>query len=160
TLIPLLSRAAYRERAAGETPQPHLGVVDRIYTATLPTLLGRPILVALVAIVLVAGAWLAFTHVGTGFFPAADEGGFVIDCVTPAGTALQGTDERLKKVEALLAATSEVATFVRRTGSEMGIFATQQNSGDVLVRLKPRAERSRSAEAIIDDLRDKIQAAV
>ena len=37
--------------------------------------------------------------------------------------------------------TPEVATFSRRTGSELGLFATQQNSGDILVRLKPRGER-------------------
>src|SRR5207302_1956376 len=52
--------------------------------------------------------------------------------------------------------TPEVASFVRRTGSELGMFATQMNSGDFLVRLKPRGERRRSADAIINELRDKI----
>src|SRR5262249_8647921 len=46
------------------------------------------------------------------------------------------------------------------TGSEMGMFATQQNTGDILVRLKPRAQRDRSAEEILDDLRDKVAKAV
>jgi multidrug efflux pump subunit AcrB len=40
------------------------------------------------------------------------------------------------------------------------MFATQMNSGDVLVRLKARGDRSRSADAIIADLRDKLTAAV
>ncbi len=161
TLIPLLSRARAPDHAGRRTANSALGALDRFYERTLRRVPASargsswspwsP---------LSASPAVTYTHVGTGFFPAADEGGFVIDYVTPAGMALEGTDARLRKVEALLTATPEVATFVRRTGSEMGMFATQQNSGDILVRLKPRAERSRSAEEVIDDLRDKITDAV
>jgi multidrug efflux pump subunit AcrB len=42
----------------------------------------------------------------------------------------------------------------------MGMFATQVNRGDILVRLKPRDQRHRSADQILDDLRDKITKAV
>ena len=89
-----------------------------------------------------------------------DEGGFVIDYLTPAGTALEETDRIVRKVEAIVAATPEVASFSRRTGSELGLFATEQNKGDVLVRLKPRSERSRSAEEIIAELRSKVRDAI
>ena len=76
--------------------------------------------------------------------------------LTPPGSALE-RDRRAdaSKVEAILRDTPEVASFVRRTGSELGMFATQQNSGDILVRLKPRGQRDRSAEEIIDDLREQ-----
>jgi multidrug efflux pump subunit AcrB len=40
------------------------------------------------------------------------------------------------------------------------LFATQMNSGDLLVRLKPRSERKRSAEEIIEALRDQFGEAV
>ena len=63
--------------------------------------------------------------VGTGFLPHADEGGFVIDYLTPAGTALEETDRQLRKVEQVLLKTPEVASIQRRTGSELGLFATQ-----------------------------------
>jgi len=53
-----------------------------------------------------------------------------------------------------------VASFVRRTGSEMGLFATQMNTGDILVRLQPHDQRKRSAEEVIDSLRDKFDEAV
>ena len=111
--------------------------------------------------VLLAGASVAaFTPLGTGFLPVADEGGFVIDYITPAGMALEDTDVRLKRIDAILNKTPEVASYVRRTGSELGMFATQMNSGDVLVRLKPRGERHRSAEEIITELRDALTKAV
>ena len=47
----------------------------------------------------------------------------------------------IRKVEKIVAETPEVASFSRRTGSELGLFATQPNKGDLLVRLKPRGQR-------------------
>ena len=55
----------------------------------------------------------------------------------------------------MLQQTPDIAAFTRRTGSELGLFATQQNKGDILVRLKPRGER-RPAEEVINDLREKL----
>ena len=175
TLIPLLSRFMSRTRAAGRaTGGPDAtatdaaigaddrrpGTLERFYVATLPAILKRPLLVLVALVVLVGTAYVAFQHVGSGFLPAADEGGFVLDYFMPAGMSLEDTDARMKRVETILTSTKEVATFVRRTGSEMGMFATQQNRGDILIRLVPRNERHRSADEIIDDLRPKVQAAV
>ena len=53
-----------------------------------------------------------------------------------------------------------MASFSRRTGSELGLFATQQNKGDIVVRLKARGERQRASDAIIQDLRARIAEAV
>src|SRR4030095_13473617 len=99
-------------------------------------------------------------QVGTGFFPAADEGGFVLDYITPAGSALAETDRQVRRIEKIIAETPEVAAYSRRTGSELGVFATAQNTGDILVRLKPRAQQSRSSEEVISEVRDKLSEAV
>ncbi len=168
TLIPLLAGFVFRRRVAKDgtvtsTPPPpetHGGFLERVYEGTLPSVLRHPSLILVALIVLGGAGYIGYQHIGTGFLPAADEGGFVIDYVTPSGMALEDTDVRMRKVEALLTATPEVASFVRRTGSEMGLFATQQNTGDVLVRLKPRSERKRSAEEVISDLREKVTKAV
>jgi CzcA family heavy metal efflux pump len=155
TLIPLLARWGIRRSAHVKEGHGH-GRIDRAYARTLEPMLARPILALVVAIVLaVAGAALYF-GVGSGFLPHADEGGFIIDYHTPAGTALAETDRQLKKVEDVLLKTPEVAAIQRRTGSELGLFATQSNSGDVLVRLKARGQRSRSSEEIITELREKL----
>jgi len=160
-LIPLLARMAYRARPEGvphHSDEP--GRLDRWYVATLPVLLHRRILVGLLAVVLAAAAVGGYFGVGTGFLPHADEGGFVIDYITPAGSSLEETDARLRKIETLLKNEKEIASFIRRTGSEMGMFATQLNSGDILVRLKPRNERQHTAEEILEGLRGKIADAV
>ena len=71
---------------------------------------------------LIALAAAGYFGVGTGFLPAADEGGFVIDYRTPSGSALGDTDARVRHVEAILEATPEIATFSRRTGSSGSSF--------------------------------------
>jgi multidrug efflux pump subunit AcrB len=116
--------------------------------------------VGIAVLLLVGAAALGYLNIGTGFLPAADEGGFVIDYLTPSGTALEDTDARLRKIEAILNETPDIATISRRTGSELGLFATQQNTGDILVRLKPRNKRDHSADEVINDLRDKLTEAV
>jgi CzcA family heavy metal efflux pump len=158
TLIPLLARWGIRQ-SGDEAPMPRRRL-DETYARTLRPLLGRPVLSLLVALVLAAGGAGLYFFVGSGFLPHADEGGFVIDYQTPAGTALEETDRQLKKVEQVVMKVPEVASIQRRTGSELGLFATQANSGDVLVRLKGRGQRSRSSEEVITDLREMLHEAV
>src|SRR4029453_5449298 len=76
------------------------------------------------------------------------------------GSALSETDRQVKEIEKLLSETPEAASYSRRTGAELGLFATAQNPGDILVRLKPRSQRSRSSEEVIEELRDKLHEAV
>ncbi|HVR10604.1 MAG TPA: efflux RND transporter permease subunit [Thermoanaerobaculia bacterium] len=190
TLIPLLSRRVFgrrRRRAesdargargadgarrvdgagdAGEaSPAGHAGPrwgarLEAVYGRALGAALRRPrwALVAF-ALLAVAGVLLGW-KIPNGFLPQMDEGGFVIDYLTPPGTALAETDRMIRTIERLVAATPEVAAFSRRTGAEMGLYATQQNKGDVLIRLKPRGQRGRSAEEVMDGLRAKVKEAL
>jgi multidrug efflux pump subunit AcrB len=87
-----------------------------------------------------------------------DEGGYVVDYITPAGTSLNETDRIVREIEQKIAKMPETESFSRRTGAEMGLYATEQNVGDILVRVKPRAQRSRTTDEIIDDLRGQIAA--
>jgi multidrug efflux pump subunit AcrB len=50
----------------------------------------------------------------------------------------------------------ETAAFTRRTGAEFGLYATEQNTGDILERLKPRSQRKRAIDEVISDLRTDI----
>lgn len=153
TVIPHLAHWGIVRDRADSHPDSR---IDALYGRTLRPVVGRPLLALLAAVLLAAvGVGLYFV-VGTGFLPRADEGGFVIDYLTPAGTALEETDRQLRHVEKVLLETPEVASIQRRTGSELGLFATQQNTGDVLVRLKARSQRGRSSDEIISDLREKL----
>ena len=155
SVVPLMARwatTAEHHKAVGEWH----GRVEHTYERLLASMIGSPVLSVVVAVLLAALTIGLFYRVGTGFFPTADEGGFVLDYITPAGSALTETDRQVKKIEAILSETPEVASYSRRTGAELGLFATAQNTGDILVRLKPRGQRSRSAEEIINEVRDKL----
>src|SRR5690242_20823003 len=88
-----------------------------------------------------------------------DEGAFVLDYFTPGGTALAETDREVRVAEGILARTPEITGTSRRTGAELGLFATLQNSGDIVARLKPANERDRDIFAVMNAERDSISAA-
>jgi len=155
TVVPFLARWAHR--AHPEAVEAHHDTrLDRAYLRALGIMTRRPIVAVAVAVALAVGTAALFLSIGTGFLPPADEGGVVIDYLTPAGSALEETDRQVRAIEKVLQETPDVASYSRRTGSELGMFATAQNTGDILVRLKPRGQRDRSSEEIISDLRPKL----
>ncbi|PYP99548.1 MAG: AcrB/AcrD/AcrF family protein, partial [Acidobacteria bacterium] len=156
TLIPLLAQWSREEKKHEDRAD----WIERRYAPALERAMGHPRLVGFGVLGLILAAVILYRFTATGFLPKMDEGGFVIDYLTPAGTAIEETDRLIRKVEKLVADTPEVASFSRRTGSELGLFATEPNKGDLLVRLKSRAQRHRSAEQVIEDLRPKIHDAV
>lgn len=111
----------------------------------------------LALLIVVPGYWI-FQHLESGFMPEMDEGAFVLDYFMPVGTSLAETSRVLRRVEAILRDTSEVDDYVRRTGAELGFFATEPYTGDVLVSLKK--ERERDMQEVIKDLRERIKAEV
>src|SRR4029450_7157398 len=145
------------ERA--ESPEHREGLVGRAYRRGLETIVRFPVIAVVLALILAAGTVALFYTIGTGFLQPADEGGFVVDYMTPAGTALDETDRQVRAMEKVISSTPEVAAYSRRTGSELGLFAPPQNPGYILVRLKPRRERTRSAEEIISAMRPALQEA-
>src|SRR5205823_1457306 len=134
-------------------------ISDR-YERSLTWLLHHARWMIVIAIVLVLAGYLTHRFVGTGFLPEMDEGAFVLDYFTPGGTALAETDRELHIAEGILARTPEITGTSRRTGAELGLFATQQNTGDIVARLEPPSQRSRTIFEVIADVRDKISAAV
>lgn len=155
--IPNAAARFLRDRPGGPAA-PHatsMGWLSVRYQALLRRALKRPALVVLVTVAFAGLGAVFFYHLETGFLPDMDEGGFVLDYWTPTGTSLPETDRMVKRVESVLTETPEVLGFARRTGAELGLFATPQNTGDIVVRLKPLSERSRTSQEVIDGLREK-----
>ena len=125
------------------------------YGKLMTRLLARPlwVFVAIVPLALLGG--FAFTQVGSGFMPAIDEGGFVLDYRSAPGTALSETDRLLKQVEAVIRATPDVQTFSRRTGTGLGGGLSEANSGDFFIRLK--ATGRRPVDVVMEEIRTKVE---
>ncbi|PKY11321.1 transporter [Acidithiobacillus marinus] len=112
------------------------------YGHHLEKLLQRPwILLGIVLGFLLVGGW-SYTQVGSGFMPAMDEGGFVLDYTAASGTSLVETDRLLDQVQQILAKNRDVASYSRRTGLQLGGGITEANTGDFFIRLKTRRQHS------------------
>ena len=92
----------------------------------------------------------------TGFLPEMDEGSIVLDYTSPPGTSLEETDRILREVEKIIVKVPEVQTYSRRTGTQMGFFITEPNTGDYLIQL--RTDRSRTTDEVTSDIRKQIEA--
>ena len=95
-------------------------------------------------------------RIATGFLPEMDEGSIVLDYNSPPGTSLQETDRELKEVEKIITANPDVASYSRRTGTQMGFFITEPNRGDYLIQLKKK--RSKNTGQVTEEIRNKIEA--
>jgi CzcA family heavy metal efflux pump len=130
-------------------------VVD-FYERWLRFGLERPKWMAVFAVVVIAVSALAYMALGTDLLPEMDEGGFIVDYLSPAGASLQETNRMVSHVEQMLSEIPEVESTSRRTGLELGLAAvTEANRGDIAVKLK--SKRSRSGDAIVSELRARVE---
>ena len=128
------------------------------YQQMMKRLLARPWLVLLAIIPLLALGWIGYKHVGSGFMPTIDEGGFILDYVAPPGTSLTETDRVLRQLESILTDDPSVATYSRRTGIQLGGGLTEANEGDYFVKLK--SGKRPPIEEVMDHLRQRINTEV
>jgi len=107
------------------------------------------------AVVAVAGAMFLssfyfFRALPVELAPQQDEGKFFISMRAPAGSSIRYMEEKLREAERIVGAHSEVETVYGVIG--LG-SAAQVSQATVVVRMKPRAERERSQQQVIEALR-------
>lgn len=155
TLTPLLKLLVLRGHR-GHSESRAAAMIRGLYARLISGFFRIRLVVIPLIVAVAALTYLIFTHTGTGFMPDMDEGTFVLDYVSPAGTSLDETDRMLRQVEKILVGVPEVESYSRRTGTQLGFFMTEPNNGDFLVKLKK--QRSRTIEEVIADLRTKVEA--
>src|ERR1700681_920863 len=127
----------------------------RVYERVLRTSLERPFVLALASLVLVVGTYFCYQALGTDLLPAMDEGGFIVDYISPAGASLAETDGMVTTVEQILRSTPEVDSTSRRTGLQLSLATvTEANIGDIAVKLK--RDRARASDEVIAEVREKV----
>lgn len=115
----------------------------------------RPWWIAGFALALVIGSYFCYQALGSDLLPPMDEGGFILDYWTPAGSSLAETNRVIEHIERMIRAIPEVEGSSRRTGLELGLATvTEANRGDIAVKLKQN--RSRSTEQVVSQLRAEI----
>ncbi|MBS0306675.1 MAG: efflux RND transporter permease subunit [Proteobacteria bacterium] len=157
--VPILAGKFLDHRDAGQKEGGRLqDWVHARYRALLGRLLDHAWIAPACALLLILLGAVAFRGVGSGFMPAMDEGGFVLDYHSAPGTSLTETDRLLRQVEELVRATPDVAAYSRRTGTQMGGGLTEANQGDFFVTLKSGPRRP--VDEIMADLRARVESSV
>ena len=131
-------------------------IVD-FYGRVMQSVLKRPWILAVSSVLIVVLSGVCYYFLETGLLPEMDEGAFILDYFTPAGSSLAESNRILLHIEEILKSTPEVENTSRRTGLQLGLAAvTEANNGDFTVRLKK--DRKRAFDEISSDVRAQIEA--
>ena len=150
--LPVVYLLLSRRRATTRKVKPH-NVKNQRWVAFF---IRRPWLSFIMIAALAWLVWFIVPQLETGFLPEMDEGSIVLDYTSPPGTSLQETDRMLQEVEKIIVKTPEVEAYSRRTGTQMGFFITEPNTGDYLIQLKK--DREKTTDEVIEGLRKQIEA--
>jgi len=132
------------------------GRIVEIYVRVLRRVLHHPWILVASSLVIVALSYVSYQFLGTDLLPEMDEGGFILDYYTPAGSSLTESDRILQHIEQILKSTPEVENISRRTGLELGnVAVTEANRGDFTVKLK--SKRGRAIDDIMNDVRGQVE---
>jgi CzcA family heavy metal efflux pump len=162
TWTPALSYSLLRSKSHGGKGEHEgiattglMGKLTQFYSKVLRGTLAYPVVLPVLCAGLVVGSYFCYKSLGTDLLPAMDEGGFILDYLTPPGASLEETNRVLLGVEKILNETPEVESNSRRTGLQLGLAAvTESNRGDFSVKLKKK--RDRAVDEVISDIRGKI----
>ena len=120
----------------------------------------KPVYAFVFILVLVISSVILTGKLKTGFLPVLDEGSIVLDYLSPPGTSLDASDALLKRVDTIVLHHPDVATYMRRTGTNMmssismATGVIPPNEGDYLIQLKPGTKKK--TEEVISDLRQRV----
>ncbi|TAN07653.1 MAG: efflux RND transporter permease subunit [Rhodanobacteraceae bacterium] len=150
----LIDERHAREHAATGPWQRFMAFYENVLLHTLEW----PALLLLGLVPLVVAGFFAYQSVGSGFLPKMDQGGFTLDYRSVPGTSLEETSRLLAKINQILAANPYVATWSRRTGTQLGGGLTEANTGDIFVRLKNGTRPSTAV--VMEHIREQVAATV
>ena len=130
---------------------------DRYRGIVFHVLKFRYVFTPLFIIVLAGSLWYASNFIKFILFPSEMADHFYIGNELPVGTPLETTSDRMKEIEGLVAnlPEDELASFTTRIGTNPFIHAETENYAYISVNLTPYTKRSRTADEIVEALRQK-----
>ncbi|SME93116.1 efflux RND transporter permease subunit [Pseudogulbenkiania subflava] len=120
--------------------------LERVYKVMLSWTLHHPWSVLVAAMLLVVAGLTSLSQLKVEFYPKEDEGRFQMSVKVPVGASLAYNDDRTRLIEKKLAQIPEVDAVLAVVGGFSGRNAYDTR---MVVRLKPRAERRRSQDAVM-----------
>ena len=126
------------------------------YKKSLSLAMQHPRLVMLVFVATIVLTGFVFTHVPKDFLPSGDSGQISASTEGAQDASFASMVEHQRAVAAIIAQDPNVRSFMSTVGG--GGPRSTANSGSLNLMLKPRAERTLSADQVIQQLRPKLAA--
>jgi hydrophobe/amphiphile efflux-1 (HAE1) family protein len=128
-----------------------LGGIDWVrdrYTSGVRALLRRSVLSLLLVAIFAGGVFGLSRITPTGFLPEEDQGAFFISVQLPDGASVARTGDVVKQVEGFLKDMPGVEHTLSIIGYSLLDGASESNSGFMVVRLKPFADRTQASLSV------------
>ncbi|GIM45633.1 multidrug ABC transporter [Collibacillus ludicampi] len=132
--------------------------LNRAYGRVLRWALGHRKTVIVATIAMFAGSVALVPLIGFELAPNVDQGHFKVSIQMANGTRLDVTNQVATKVENIIRQMPEVTTvFTQVGGAGGGPFSlASTDRANIQVNLKPLAERSRSTDQVVEEVRKKV----
>ncbi|HJX03339.1 MAG TPA: efflux RND transporter permease subunit [Dehalococcoidia bacterium] len=124
------------------------------YERTLKLVLNYRRTVLAVTIILTIATGFLFTKIPKGFLPSEDTGQIFAFTEAAQGISFDDMVKHQKELAAIVTKDPNIAAFMSAVGASGASVAN--NAGRMFMRLKPRSERTLSADDIIQELRPKV----
>jgi len=126
----------------------------RTYERTLKLVLDYRRTTLAVTLILTIATGFLFLKIPMGFLPSEDTGQIFAFTEAAQGISFQDMVEHQKKLAEIVAQDPNIGSFMSAVGASG--FSVANNTGRMFMRLKPRKERTLSADEIIQELRPKV----
>ena len=159
TLTPMMCSLFLRPPPPGEIRRRRFDPFAKVlrgYERTLGWALHHGILVIVVLLSTVGLNVLLFKTVPKGFFPQQDTGRMIGSIVADQAISFQAMRLKLAQLQAIVQADPAIASVKGYTGSGSGGGAGG-NTGSIYIDLKPKSQRSETADEVIARLRKKLR---
>ncbi len=125
-----------------------------IYDRTLVVVMRHRFITLMVSFAVLIATGFLFYKIPTGFFPSEDTGQIRASTEAAQDVSFESMREHQMAAAKIVAADTNVDGFMSAIG--VGGFGGTGNNGRMFIRLKPRSQRTLSADEIIQELRPKL----
>jgi HAE1 family hydrophobic/amphiphilic exporter-1 len=131
-----------------------LDAMNKGYEVSLRWVMKHHVMTMVASLVVLAATVHMFGLVPKGFIPSEDTGQVLINTEGAQGVSYEQMVQYQQQLAAIVAKDPNVESFFSAIGS--GGISLAGNTGRIFMKLKPRKERSLSADELIRDLRPKL----
>lgn len=129
--------------------------ISNRYRNLLNLIVNRRTVTLAILIIFCAATWGVGKLLPTGFIPTEDQGTIYANVTTPVGATLERTEAVMNEIDQVAKNINEIESTSSLAGFSMMTDGSGASFGMSTISLRPWKDRERTADEIIDDLKEK-----